>query len=133
VYRYTLQDKDGKTRNVDVALALLPVSDEAINGGPQSLQRLESDFRPNAVINQGVNPSGTAWQMETRADDGGMRRTGNMSFTEGDQSRTKEWEYENASGANAFKAGQEAIQNDHTAAGAVPVSQLPVQRQISPS
>ncbi|HEY8209541.1 MAG TPA: hypothetical protein VIG99_18770 [Myxococcaceae bacterium] len=132
VYRYQLQNQDGTTRNVDVALALLPVNDNAINGGPQSLQRLEQDFRPNAVINQGVNPSGTAWQMETRADDGGMRRLGTLSYTEGDQSRTREFEYENPSGANAFKAGQEAIERDRTAAGSVPVSQMPVARQISP-
>jgi hypothetical protein len=133
VYRYQLQNQDGTTRNVDVALALLPVSDRAIDGGPQSLQRLEQDFRPNAVINQGINPTGNAWQMETHADDGGMRRTGVMSYTEGGKSRVNGYEYENASGANAFKAGQQAIENDRNAAGAVPLSQMPVTREISPS
>src|SRR5262249_44131270 len=33
VYRYQLNNQDGTTRNVDVALALLPVSDRAIDGG----------------------------------------------------------------------------------------------------
>jgi hypothetical protein len=131
VYRYQLQNQDGTTRNVDVALALLPVSDEAINGGPQSVQRLEHDFRPNAVINNGVNPNGTAWQMETHADDGGMRRTGVMSYDDGDSTRVRQYEYQNPSGANAFKAGEAAMTQDRTSAGSVPVSQLPVQRQIS--
>ena len=62
-----------------------------------------------------------------------MRRTGNLEFTDGRKTHTGEWEYENASGANAFKSGAEAIQRDQTAAGATPVSQLPVRRQISPS
>jgi hypothetical protein len=131
VYRYTLNNPDGTTRNVDVALALLPVSDAAINGGPQSLQRLEQDFKPNAIINNGVNPSGTNWQMETHADDGGMRRTGVLAYTDGDSSHTRQFEYQNASGANAFKAGTEAANRDRAAAGSVPVSQMPVPRQIS--
>jgi len=134
VYRYTVLDQDGKNpRNVDVMSALLPVSDKAIDGGSKSLQKLEQDFRPNAVINMGVSPGGNTWTMETRADDGGMRRTGNMKFTDGDSSRERQWEYENPSGANAVKAGQEAIQRDRTAAGAVSVSQLGVPRQISAS
>jgi len=132
VYRYQLQNQDGTTRNVDVALALLPVSDAAINGGPQSLQRLEQDFRPNAVINNGVNPNGTAWQMETHADDGGMRRTGVMSYDDGNSTRVRSYEYQNPSGANAFRAGEEAMQADRNAAGSVPVSQMSVPRQISP-
>lgn len=131
VYRYQLQNQDGTTRNVDVALALLPVSDEAINGGPQSVQRLEQDFRPNAVINNGVNPNGSAWQMETHSDDGGMRRTGVMSYDDGNSTRVRGYEYQNPSGANAFKAGEAAMTQDRTSAGSVPVSQLPVTRQIS--
>jgi len=133
VFRYAIRNEDGTNRNVDVMSALLPVNDNAINGGAQSLQRLEQDFQPNAIINMGVNPGGRTWQMETRADDGGMRRTGNMQFTDGSSSRQGAWEYENASGANAVKAGQEAIQRDRTAATSMPVSQLPVPRQISPS
>ncbi|HVE87264.1 MAG TPA: hypothetical protein VND93_30620 [Myxococcales bacterium] len=134
VYRYQIQDKDGNVRNVDVMSALLKVDDSAIDGGGASLQKLEQEFRPNAVINQGVRPGGRSFDFETRADDGGMRRTGNLQFTEGNQARTREYEYENPSGANAFRAGQQAIEQDRTAAGSKPVSQIqPGARTISPS
>ena len=120
VHRYTIQEQGGQTRNVDVMAALLPVNDTAINGGQGSLQQLENNVRPNAVINQGVRPGGRSFDFETRADDGGMQRTGNLQFTDGSGTHTPQWEYENASGANAYKAGLQAAQTDATAAGLRP-------------
>lgn len=124
VYRYTITDAEGRERNVDVMAARLTVDDNAINGGNTSLQSHIDAFQPNAVINMGVRPGGESYDFETRADDGGMRRTENGTYTDGDSSRRPEYEYENASGATAYERGAAAIDQDRTAAGSTKVASL---------
>jgi pyrrolidone-carboxylate peptidase len=124
VYRYTITDAQGRERNVDVMAARLTVDDNAINGGSTSLQSHIDAFQPNAVINMGVRPGGRSYDFETRADDGGMRRTEAGTYTDGSGSHRPQWEYENASGASAFERGAAAIEQDRTSAGSTRVASL---------
>jgi hypothetical protein len=65
----------GRARTIVVEAVRLPVSDEAINGGPQSLQARIRDFQPHAVMSMGVAGGSSAYQAEFHADDGGLDLT----------------------------------------------------------
>lgn len=72
VVRYRVRDPlSGRKREVLIEVRRLPVSDDAIDGGPQSLQTAIAKFGPHAVINMGVH-GGADFIAEHHADDGGI-------------------------------------------------------------
>jgi hypothetical protein len=61
----------GAPNKVIIEAVRLPVTDDAINGSPHSLQARIGDFRPHAVMSMGVSGSGD-YKAEFHADDGGL-------------------------------------------------------------
>lgn len=87
VLEYQVKDDEARNgvRMVIVEAAQLPVTDEAINGGASSLQRLIERGRPHAVMSMGV-AGGSAYQAEFHADDGGLKvdeATGAITHSDG--------------------------------------------------
>ncbi|MCK6551427.1 hypothetical protein L6R52_36665, partial [Myxococcota bacterium] len=75
---YRVQMEDGSTREVRVRALALPVSDDALDPArPGSLPHEMATFQPHAVISMGLRPgTQTHYDVESRADAGGLRRDG---------------------------------------------------------
>ena len=72
VWRYRVRDDAaGRDREVLIEARRLPVDDNAIDGGPRSLQTAIAKFQPHGVINMGVH-GGADFIAEHHADDGGI-------------------------------------------------------------
>ena len=71
VLEYKIFDA-GKIRKIDIDAVALPVSDDAINGGPQSLQSEMAQFKPHAVLSMGVAGGSPTFLAEFHADNGGL-------------------------------------------------------------
>jgi len=67
-YRYRL--KDGGI--VRITAAKLPVADDAIDGGPKSVQNLIETQKPQAVLSMGVAGGAATFLAEFHCDDGGL-------------------------------------------------------------
>ena len=66
-WRWRLQDN--RPRELEINALRLSVDDDAINGGPRSLQAAMRAFLPHVVLSTGVH-KGTLWIAEHHADDG---------------------------------------------------------------
>lgn len=72
---YTLKDeKTGEPYTVQVLGKQLDVNDSAIDGGPSSLQTLLEQFKPQAAISMGTDPSSFSYDVVSRSDFGGLTR-----------------------------------------------------------
>ena len=71
--RYRIRDEaSGNQRIVRITAAQLAVADEAIDGGPKSLQHLIDKQRPHAVLSMGVAGGSSTFLAEFHADNGGL-------------------------------------------------------------
>lgn len=71
---YTVRQPDGSTRDVQIRAIEMPVDDRALDPNHAgSLPHTMGAFSPHAVVSMGVRPGSSHFDVEGRADDGGMR------------------------------------------------------------
>lgn len=89
---YRVRQDDGSVREVQIRALRLPVSDAALDPTrPGSIPSEMGSFRPHAVISMGVRPgSQTHYDVEGRADDGGLNRGGGTYRDESGRARSSE-------------------------------------------
>jgi pyrrolidone-carboxylate peptidase len=72
---YRVRQDDGSIREVQIRAVRLPVTDAALDPAQAgSIPAEMARFRPHAVISMGVHPGNGHYDVEGRADDGGLRR-----------------------------------------------------------
>jgi pyrrolidone-carboxylate peptidase len=105
---YNIRDPlTGAPTKIIIEATRLPVTDEAINGGPRSLQTRIADFRPHAVLSMGVAGGGD-YKAEFHADDGGLVIRDGVQAHDDSQS-PRHTHPDNRSLARALHLGRNAI------------------------
>lgn len=87
---YRVRMDDGSEREVQIRALRLPVSDAALD--PAAAGSIPSEmarFRPHAVISMGVHPGSSHYDIEPRADDGGLRRDASSGAYRDDTGRAR--------------------------------------------